>query len=157
MNSKKEQLSSQLIILASSIFGLISFLMSILGTSTSGWQVDSHWNKTGLFRRCYRDVCTRVVKKHDLSIVYSLIGQCLIIFAVICSFLHTFIYRHRYFSILITLLYNIGSVFLWITFLSISSFLLMNGGSAIIFNAAVAFCCIAGSFASYAVGVAFVC
>jgi hypothetical protein len=90
-----DEYHEQLIILVSAIFGLISCVMSILATTTSGWQIDRYFNKTDLFRICYKDICTNIREKHDISIGFSILGQCFIPFGVISSFLSTFIYRRR--------------------------------------------------------------
>jgi hypothetical protein len=147
--------SEELIILVSGIFGLISCIMSILATTTSGWQIDSYLNKTGLFQTCYKDNCTNIKEKHDISIGFSIIGQCFIAFGVISSFLNTFIYRYRIGSIIISILFFLGCLFFWITILTINSSLYLNGGSAIIFNAAISFALLATFTASYALGTSF--
>jgi hypothetical protein len=154
MNTNDES-HEQLIILVSAIFGLISCIMSILAITTSGWQIDSSLNKTGLFQTCYKDICTSVRDKHDVSIVFAIVGQCLIAFSVIGSFTNVFFYRHRIGSIIVTIMLFFGSLFLWITVLTINSYLFMNGGSAIIFNAAIAFSLLATFTASYAFGTFF--
>jgi len=154
MTSNDESVD-QLIILVSGIFGLISCIMSILATTTSGWQIDSYLNKTGLFQTCYKDSCTNIKEKHDVSIGFSIIGQCLITFGVIGSFLNTFISRRRMGSIIISILFFLGCLFFWITILTISSYLYLNGGSAIIFNAAIAFSLLATFTASYATGASY--
>ena len=73
MNSEDES-HEQLIILVSGIFGSISCIMSILATSTSGWQINSYFNKTGLFRTCYKDSCTDISYKHDIPIGFAIVG-----------------------------------------------------------------------------------
>jgi hypothetical protein len=154
MNTKDES-QEQLIILVSGIFGLISCIMSILAITTTGWQIDSYHNKTGLFQTCYKDSCTSVREKHDISIVFAFIGQCLIIFGIIGSFANAFIYRRRMSFIIVTIFLFLASLFLWITLLTINSYLFLNGGSAIIFNAAIAFSLLATFTASYASGTFF--
>ncbi|CAF0888656.1 unnamed protein product [Rotaria sordida] len=154
MNTNNES-QEELIILVSAIFSMISFIMSILATTTSGWQIDSHHNKTGLFQICYKDSCTSIREKHNISIIFAIIGQCLIIFGIISSFINVFIYRRRINLIIITIFFFLASLFLWITILTINLYLFMNGGSAIIFNAAIAFSLFATFTASYALGVSF--
>lgn len=154
MNTNDES-PEQLIILVSSIFGLISFIMSILSITTSGWQIDSSLNKTGLFQTCYKDYCTSVKEKHDISIIFAIVGQCFIGFSIIGSFINAFIYRYRIGAIIVTILFFFGSSFLWITVVAINSFLFMNGGSAIVFNAAIAFSLLATFTSSYAFGTFF--
>ncbi|CAF1197704.1 unnamed protein product [Rotaria sp. Silwood1] len=154
MNTNNES-QEELIILVSAIFSMISCIMSILATTTSGWQIDSYHNKTGLFQTCYKDNCTSVREKHNISIVFAIIGQCFIIFGIISSFINVFIYRRRIGLILITIFFFLASLLLWITVLTISSYLFMNGGSAIIFNAAIAFSLFATFTASYGLGVSF--
>ncbi len=48
MNSDDDS-HEQLIILVSAIFGSISCVISILATTTSGWEINSYLNKTSLF------------------------------------------------------------------------------------------------------------
>jgi hypothetical protein len=154
MNPNDES-HEQLIILVSAIFGLISCIMSILATTTSGWQIDSYLNKTGLFQTCYKDFCATIKEKHDISIGLSIVGQCFIVFSVIGSFTNAFIYRRRILSIIVTISFFLSCLFFWITILTISSYLYLNGGSAIIFNAAIAFSLLATFTASYASGALF--
>ena len=104
VNSEDES-HEQLIILVSGIFGSISCIMSILATSTSGWQINSYFNKTGLFRTCYKDSCTDISYKHDIPIGFAIVGQCLIGLAVIGSFVSTFISRRRIGLIIITVFF----------------------------------------------------
>ncbi|CAF3166780.1 unnamed protein product [Rotaria sp. Silwood2] len=154
MNTNDDS-QEELIILVSAIFSMISCIMSILATTTSGWQIDSYHNRTGLFQTCYKDSCTSVREKHNISIVFAIIGQCLIMFGIISSFINVFIYRRRLGLIIVTIFFFLASLFLWITVLTISFYLFMNGGSAIIFNAAIAFTLLATFTASYALGVSF--
>jgi hypothetical protein len=129
--------------------------MSILATTTSGWEVNSYLNKTGLFQTCYKDSCTDISNKHDIPIGFAIVGQCLIAFGVIGSFANTFIYRRRIGSIIITILFFLACLFFWMTILTISSYLYLNGGSAIVFHAAIAFTLLAAFTASYALGTSF--
>ena len=154
MNSNDES-DEQLIILVSAIFGLISSIMSILSTTTSGWQIDSHLNKTGLFQICYKDNCTNISNKHHLSIGFAIIGQCFLAFGVISSFTNIFIYRRRIGSIIISIFFFLSCLFFWLTILTINLYLYLNGGSAIVFNAAIAFALLATFTASYALGTSF--
>lgn len=151
MNTNNET-HEELIILVSAIFSMISSIMSILATATSGWQIDGYHNKTGLFQTCYKDYCTSVTEKHIISIVLSIISQCLLLFGIISSFINTFIHRYRRILIMINILFFLASLFLWLTIMTISLNLFMNGGSVIIFNAAIAFSLLSTFTASYALG-----
>ncbi|UJR16502.1 hypothetical protein I4U23_003404 [Adineta vaga] len=154
MNSNDES-PEQLIILVSAIFGLISCIMSILAITTSGWQIDSYHNRTGLFQSCYKDNCTNVADKHDVSIVCAILGQFFIIIGIISSFTNAFNCRHRMGSMFVTGCFIFASILFWITILSINLYLYLNGGSAIIFNAALCFSLLATFTSSYALGTFF--
>ncbi|CAF3310254.1 unnamed protein product [Rotaria socialis] len=154
MNTNDES-HEELTVLVSAIFSMISFIMCTLATATSGWQIDSYHNKTGLFRTCYKDNCISVREKHDIPIVFAIFGQCLLVLGIISSFINVFIYRRRMALIVITILFLLASLFLWITVLTINLYLFMNGGSAIVFNAAIVFSLLTTFTASYALGISF--
>lgn len=153
--SINEESHEELIILVSAIFSMISFIMCTLATATSGWQIDSYHNRTGLFQTCYKDNCISAREKHDLPIVFAMFGQFLLVLGIISSFVNVFVYRRRMGLIIITILLLLASLFLWITVLTINLYLFTNGGSAIIFNAAIVFSLLATFTASYALGISF--
>ncbi|CAF1079300.1 unnamed protein product [Adineta ricciae] len=153
--SSKDESPEQLILLVSAIFALISCIMSMLAITTSGWQIDSNDNKTGLFRSCYKDRCTSVAERHETAIVFAILGQVLILVGIISSFMNAFIYQHCLGSICVTSCLIFASSFFWITILTINLQLYLNGGSAIIFNAALSFSLLATFTSSFALGTFF--
>ncbi|CAF3499560.1 unnamed protein product [Adineta steineri] len=153
--TKNDESQEDLIILVSGMFALISCIMSILAITTSGWQIDNYHNRTGLFQTCYKDNCTDISTKHDISIIFAILGQCFIIFGIIGSFINAFISRYRLSYLLVTCFFFLTSLFFWLTILTINFYLFLNGGSAIIFNAAIAFSLFATFTASYASGTFF--
>ncbi|CAF1298011.1 unnamed protein product [Rotaria magnacalcarata] len=113
----------ELTVRVSAIFSMSSFIMCTLTTATSGWQIDSYHNKIDLFRTCYKDNCRSVREKHDIPIVFATFGQYLLVLGIISSFINVFIYRRRMVLIVISILFLLASLFLWIPVLTINLYL----------------------------------
>ena len=155
MNSNEEP-TEQLINLISAIFGLIACIISILATTTSEWEIPYRLNQTGLYEKCYyQNKCTKIPNKYSISIGFASVGQCLIVFNIISSFLNTFIYRKRFLLLIISIFFTVSCLLFRITTLTMNWYLYLNGSSAILFNAATGFLLLAAFTASYALGISF--